>query len=104
MFLQQLGRRPASGRKQGMLDRIGLLGQANKKFNFEEKFAALLSNTTHSVSREIKEGFVSAPKGCYIQLEKIAAKYVLDNISASYDRTSGLVVRAASFTEDTASR
>jgi hypothetical protein len=35
------------------------------------------------------------------QLEKIAAKYVLDNISASYDRTSGLVARAASFTEDT---
>lgn len=27
--------------------------------------------------------------------------YVLDNISASYDRTSGLVARAAAFTEDT---
>lgn len=26
---------------------------------------------------------------------------VLDNISASYDRTSGLVARAAAFTEDT---
>ena len=26
---------------------------------------------------------------------------VLDNISASYDRTSGLVARAATFTEDT---
>lgn len=34
-------------------------------------------------------------------MEKIAAKYVLDNISASYDRTSGLVARVASFTEDT---
>ena len=80
---------------------LDFIGQANKKYNFEEKFAALLSNTTHSVSREIKGGFVSAPKGCYIQLEKIAAKYVLDNISTSYDRTSGLVARAASFTEDT---
>ena len=61
-----------------------------------------LSNLyTRSVSRELKEGFASAPKGCYIQLEKIAAKYVLDNISASYDRTSGLVARAAAFTEDT---
>ena len=39
--------------------------------------------------------------GCYIQLEKYAAKYVLDNISASYDRASGLVARAAAFTEDT---
>ena len=33
-----------------------------------------LATSHHSVSREIKEGFVSAPKGCYIQLEKIAAQ------------------------------
>ena len=52
---------------------------ANKKYNFEDKFAALLSNPTHSVTREIKDGFVSAPKGCYIQLEKKASKYILDN-------------------------
>ncbi len=80
---------------------MDFIGQANKKYNFEQKFAALLSNTTRSVSREIKEGFVSAPKGCYIQLEKMAAKYVLKNISASYGNISGLVTRAASFTDDT---
>ena len=57
-------------------------------------------NTTRSVSREIKDGFVSVPKGCYIQLEKKAAKYILDNIRASYGNTAGLVARAASFTED----
>ena len=101
VFLQQLGRRLRQAESKECLTVLDFIGQANKKYNFEEKFAALLSNTTHSVSREIKEGFVSAPKGCYIQLEKIAAKYVLDNISASYDRTSGLVARAASFTEDT---
>ena len=101
VFLQQLGRGLRLAENKECLTVLDFIGQANKKYNFEEKFAALLSNTTHSVSREIKEGFVSAPKGCYIQLEKIAAKYVLDNISASYDRTSGLVARAASFTEDT---
>jgi hypothetical protein len=52
------------------------------------------------VSREIKDGFVSAPKGCYIQLEKKAAQYILDNIRASYGNTAGLVSRIASFTED----
>ena len=51
-------------------------------------------------SREIKDGFVSVPKGCYIQLEKKAAKYILDNIRASYGNTAGLVTRVASFTED----
>ena len=101
VFLQQLGRGLRLAENKDCLTVLDFIGQANKKYNFEEKFTALLSNTTHSVSREIKEGFVSAPKGCYIQLEKIAAKYVLDNISASYDRTSGLVARAASFTEDT---
>ena len=84
VFLQQLGRGLRLAENKDCLTVLDFIGQANKKYNFEEKFAALLSNTTHSVSREIKEGFVSAPKGCYIQLEKIAAKYVLDNISASY--------------------
>ena len=101
VFLQQLGRGLRLAENKECLTVLDFIGQANKKYNFEEKFTALLSNTTHSVSREIKEGFVSAPKGCYIQLEKIAAKYVLDNISASYDRTSGLVARATAFTEDT---
>lgn len=101
VFLQQLGRGVRMAENKECLTVLDFIGQANKKYNFEEKFAALLSNTTRSVSREIKEGFLSAPKGCYIQLEKIAARYVLDNICASYDRTSGLVARAASFTEDT---
>ena len=101
VFLQQLGRGLRMAENKECLTVLDFIGQANKKYNFGEKFAALLSNTTRSVSREIKEGFLSAPKGCYIQLEKIAARYVLDNICASYDRTSGLVARAASFTEDT---
>lgn len=101
VFLQQLGRGLRMAENKECLTVLDFIGQANKKYNFEEKFAALLSNTTRSVSREIKEGFLSAPKGCYIQLEKIAARYVLDNICASYDRTSGLVAWAASFTEDT---
>ena len=96
VFLQQLGRGLRLAENKECLTVLDFIGQANKKYNFEEKFTALLSNTTHSVSREIKEGFVSAPKGCYIQLEKIAAKYVLDNISASYDRTSGLMARTHS--------
>ena len=79
---------------------LDFIGQANKKYNFESKFAALLSNTTRSVSHEIKDGFVSAPKGCYIQLEKKAAKYILDNIRASYGNAAGLVSRVASFTDD----
>ena len=62
VFLQQLGRGLRLAENKECLTVLDFIGQANKKYNFEEKFAALLSNTTHSVSREIKEGFVSAPR------------------------------------------
>ena len=100
IFLQQLGRGLRLAEDKDCLTVLDFIGQANRKYNFEGKFAALLSNTTRSVSREIKDGFISVPKGCHIQLEKKAAKYILDNIRASYGNTAGLVSRVASFTED----
>ena len=101
VFLQQLGRglRLAEGKE--CLTVLDFIGQANKKYRFEDKFAALLSNTARGVAREIKDGFVSAPKGCYIQLEKIAARYVLENIRSSYGNMAGLIMRIASFEEET---
>jgi len=100
IFLQQLGRglRLADGKE--CLTVLDFIGQANRKYNFEEKFEALLSNTKHSVQYELKNGFVSAPKGCYIQLEKKAAKAILDNIKSSFNVKSGLVSRIATFEED----
>ena len=100
VFLQQLGRGLRLAEDKECLTVLDFIGQANRKYNFEDKFAALLSHTTRSVTREIKDGFVSVPKGCYIQLEKKAAKYILDNIRASYGNTAGLVSRVASFAED----
>ena len=101
VFLQQLGRGLRLSEDKECLTVLDFIGQANKKYNFEDKFAALLSNTTQSVTREIKDGFVSLPKGCYIQLEKKAARYILDNIRASYGNSAGLVSRIATFEEDT---
>ena len=100
VFLQQLGRGLRLAENKECLTVLDFIGQANKKYNFEDKFAALLSNTTRNVTREIKDGFVSVPKGCYIQLEKKAAKYILDNIRASYGNTAGLVSRVTTFAED----
>lgn len=101
IFLQQLGRGLRLAEDKECLTVLDFIGQANKRYNFEDKFAALLSNTTRSVTREIKDGFVSAPKGCYIQLERVAAKYILDNIRSSYGNTAGLVSRIADFKDDT---
>ncbi len=100
IFLQQLGRGLRLAEDKECLTVLDFIGQANKRYNFEDKFAALLSNTTRSVTREIKDGFISVPKGCYVQLEKKAAKYILDNIRASYGNSAGLVSRITSFEED----
>lgn len=100
IFLQQLGRGLRLSEDKECLTVLDFIGQANKKYNFEDKFAALLSNTTRSVTREIKDGFVSVPKGCYIQLEKKAAKYILENIQNSFNRKTGLLNRITTFEED----
>lgn len=101
VFLQQLGRGLRLSEGKECLTVLDFIGQANKKYNFEDKFASFLSNTTRGVTREIKDGFVSLPKGCYVQLEKKAARYILDNIRASYGNSAGLVSRIATFEEDT---
>ena len=102
IFLQQLGRGLRLSEGKDCLTVLDFIGQANRKYNFEEKFEALLENTTHSVQYELKNGFVSAPKGCYIQLEKKAAKAILDNIKSSFGMKSGLISRISTFEEDAA--
>ena len=101
VFLQQLGRGLRLSEDKECLTVLDFIGQANKKYNFEDKFAALLSNTTRGVTREIRDGFISLPKGCYIQLEKKATRYILDNIRSSYGNSAGLIARIATFEEDT---
>lgn len=100
VFLQQLGRGLRLSDGKDCLTVLDFIGQANKKYNFEEKFAALLANTNHSVQHEVKNGFVSLPKGCYIQLEKKATEIILDNIKKSFGDKNGLISRIKTFVED----
>ena len=101
VFLQQLGRGLRLDDSKDCLTVLDFIGQANKKYNYEEKFAALLANTKHSVEYELKKGFVSVPKGCYIHLEKKASEYVLQNIKSSIETKNGIVSKIASFQNDT---
>lgn len=100
IFLQQLGRGLRLADNKECLTVLDFIGQANKKYSFEDKFTALLSNTNHSIQHELKKGFVSLPKGCYIQLEKKAAQYILDNIKNSFSVKFGLMNRISTFEED----
>ncbi len=100
IFLQQLGRGLRLSEGKECLTVLDFIGQANKKYNFEEKFAALLSHNNHSMQYEVKKGFVSLPKGCYIQLEKKASEVILTNIRRTFGDRSGLIARIETFTED----
>jgi len=100
VFLQQLGRGLRLSDGKDCLTVLDFIGQANKKYNFEEKFAALLSNTNHSVQNEVKNGFVSLPKGCYIQLERKATEIILENIKKSFGDKNGLISKIKTFAED----
>ena len=100
IFLQQLGRglRLAEGKE--CLTVLDFIGQANRKYNFEEKFSALLSNTTHSVQSELKNGFVSASKKLLHPVGKKAAKYLLRQHQISFSAKNALTSRIAIFEED----
>ena len=100
VFLQQLGRGLRLSEGKDCLTVLDFIGQAHLKYNFESKFAALLGNTQRSVKDEIENGFPLLPKGCYIKLEKMAQKYILDNITQAVGNKSAIVKRLASFTED----
>ena len=59
---------------------LDFVGQANSKFNFEERFRALLARTRRTVEYEIEHGFIHMPRGCSIQMERQAQEYILENI------------------------
>ena len=102
VFLQQLGRglRLAEGKE--CLTVLDFIGQAHQRYNFEEKYAALLNHTHRGVTHELKKGFVSLPRGSYIKLERQAEQAILNNISQSFDNVRGLTQKLADHAEDLA--
>lgn len=80
IFLQQLGRglRLADGKT--CLTVLDFVAQANKSYNYERRFRALVGRSTRSITREIEDGFVFLPRGCTITLERQAQEYILKNI------------------------
>lgn len=101
VFLQQLGRGLRLSEGKECVTVLDFIGQAHKKYNFEDKFRALLSTSRKNMKEEVNSGFLSVPKGCYIQLEKQAKEYILKNITSSLSVKNGIVSRIATFVEDT---
>ena len=99
VFLQQLGRglRKCPGKE--CLTVLDFVGQANRHYNFEEKFNALQLNPEGGLAQKIKNGFYTLPKGCAIQLERKAQEYILENIRQQIGNTNGFVARLLEYAD-----
>ncbi len=100
VFLQQLGRGLRISDNKDCLTVLDFIGQANRRYNFEEKFASLVSKSRRSIQKQVESGFVNLPRGSYIELERKARDYILNNIKKSFGVKSGLIERIRTFEED----
>ena len=99
VFLQQLGRGLRLYEGKECLTVLDFIGQANKLYNFESRFGALI-RSNRSVVQAIEHDFDDLPSGCFIQLEKIATRYVLDNVKQYFNRKQ-LVDKIYRFRDET---
>ncbi|MEO6906771.1 MAG: DUF3427 domain-containing protein, partial [Abditibacteriaceae bacterium] len=83
VFLQQLGRGLRLSDGKDTLTVLDFIGQAHRKFRFDWRFRALLSDPSLPVLHQLQQNFPHLPAGCSIELEKVARQHVLSNITQS---------------------
>lgn len=101
VFLQQLGRGLRLSEGKECLTVLDFIGQAHKEYNFQEKFRALIGKTKHSIRHYVENGFFNLPRGSFIQLEKQAREYILNNIRQAIISRKSLVNKMKYFESDT---
>lgn len=84
VFIQQLGRGLRIAEGKDVLTVLDFVGQCNTEFSFRAKMRALIGKSDRSVEREIESEFPTLPSGCYMQLERKAKEFILDNLKKTY--------------------
>jgi len=101
VFLQQLGRGLRLSEGKDCLTVLDYVGQANKSYSFyEQKFRALIGNTVNPIVKEIENEFPNLPKGCFIQLERVAKEYILESIKNVTNDKRYIVIKIKDYTRD----
>jgi superfamily II DNA or RNA helicase len=83
IFLQQMGRGLRLHPQKDCLTILDFIGAQRREYRFSERFRALSSNPAKRLDKEIEHGFPNLPSGCSIRLERVAQKYILENIRNS---------------------
>ena len=62
---------------------LDFIGNANRRFRFDQRYRALTETTRAGVIKQIEEGFPFLPAGCTIQLDRVSTDLVLENLKES---------------------
>ncbi len=101
VFLQQFGRGLRISKDKEQLTVLDYIGHAHKKYNFEYKFRALLTQKERSLESEIEDLFPHVPKGCLIELERVAQHHILENLKTNITNKRNIIRKIKHFTVDT---
>jgi len=101
IFLQQLGRGLRLSDNKEVLTVLDYVGQANRNYDFNLKLRALVGKTRRSMKEEVEHEFPNLPKGCFIQLERVAKEYILENLNYSVTTKNNLLRLLRDFKQHT---
>ncbi len=101
VFLQQLGRGLRHSDDKECLTVLDYVGRAHEKYNYEERFRALLHKSKHSIREGLENEVLSLPRGCHIKMEKLAKEYILQNIKNALINKATIVSRIRTFSIET---
>lgn len=100
VFLQQLGRGLRLWHEKDNLTVLDFIGQAHRRFRFDWRFRALLSDPAFGLLGEVEQGFPHLPAGCNIHLERVAQERVLSNIKSAVQQNRSSLAREVSALKD----
>lgn len=80
VFLQQLGRGLRLSGNKACLTVLDFIGNQNAAFRFDLRYRALTGVSRRALEREVVAGFPYLPAGCHMELDRVAAGIVLENV------------------------
>ena len=101
VFLQQLGRGLRLSEGKECLTVLDFVGRANKKYKFDIKYESLVGKGRKSLQKQVDEGFSNLPRGCFIEFEKKAKEYILENLKQTNNDLRTLKSNVRTFEGDT---
>lgn len=80
VFLQQLGRGLRLAPEKTCLTVLDFIGRQHARFRFDAKYRALVPVSRRELEREVETQFPRLPAGCHLELDRVAAGLVLENL------------------------